>query len=329
MSDYILNKVLSFAAVFLCILVTYALFGYTTTQWQIILLCVVVFGYAHFLVGFYYQIKGFARTERPVVRYVTFLLLTLLSIGIAYLIFAVFGFVAGLFLGFLYFLLHGLLNEQTLILRQTGLSVPLLPLWALAIFIISLLIYSVPDKTFFFDYALVFHPVSDYALTQIFNTKYLNLMYFPIIFWGGLSLAAVLLFVAWRRYEFPRMMLTVGLFITVLTGFVLLLAAPPYIYMYLFVVGYHFMTWLLFYSVEFKRRGTGPWRNFILINVGVFGLLGYLLSVHHNEPTALTAFVFDYRVFVVLTYIHISTSFMNDAWCKNLESKIAGHFFNR
>lgn len=329
MKEYIENKVLSFAAVFLCIGVTYLLYGFTSDQWRVILLCIVIFGYSHFVLGFYYQLKSFARSERPVFRYVTFGILTLLSVGIAYLIFTVFGFVLSLFFGFLYFLLHGLLNERTLILRQTGLLVPLLPLAALSVFIISLLTYTVPDRTFFFGYDLSFYPVSDTYINTFFTSQYLSLAYFPSIFYVGLGTAIVLLLIAWYRYPFPRLVLTVGAFMGVLTLGTYLFGAPAYIFMYLFVVGYHFMTWLLFYLSEFKRRGSSPWQNFLIANGVVFGALLFLLYQHETSPTLGSDLVFDYRLFVVLTYIHISTSFMNDDWCKALESRVFRYFFER
>lgn len=329
MKEYTLNKVLSFAAVFLCIGISYYLYGYTSGQWRLILLCIIIFGYSHFLLGFYYQLKSFARSDRPTLRYVTFGILTALSVGIAYLIFTVFGFVLSLFFGFLYFLLHGLLNERTLIVRQTGLLVPLLPLVALSVFIISLLTYAVPDKTFFFGYDLSFYPVSDAYVHNFFASQYLSLAYFPGVFYVGLSVAVVLLLVAWRRYQFPRLVATVAAIVGVLTVGTLLLGAPAYIFMYVFVVGYHFMTWLLFYLSEFKRRGSLPWRNFLLANAVVFGGLLYLLFQHETSPTVVSSIVFDYRLFVVFTYIHITTSFMNDDWCKALELRVFRYLFER
>ncbi len=322
MSDYIVNKLLSFGVVLGCILLTYGTYGFTPKQWQIILLCILLFGYAHFLVGFFYQIKGFARAEMPWTRYVSFVVLTIGSIALAYVLFTLLGFVLSLFIGFLYFLFHGLLNEQTLIARQTGLQIPLLPLGALAIFIISLLLYSVPDKTFFFDNQLVFYPVSEEVVDRYFLNERLPVEGFTTIFWIGVASAFALLALSWYRYQYPRLMLTLFLLMGLSTGGVLLFSSPPYIYMYLVVVGYHFVTWLLFYLTEFSRRGRSAWYAFILINIGVFGLLLGMMVIHRADPTPVTEFIFDYRTFVILTYIHISTSFMNDRWWKRIESKM-------
>ncbi len=327
MQTYVTNKLLSFLGVFTCIAVTYFFFGDTTKQWQAILISIVVFGYGHFLLGFYYQLRGFLRKPDAWKYFCTFGFLTLFSIVFSYVLFYYAGFVAALFLGFLYFLFHGLLNEQTLISRQTGHMVPLLYLAALAIFVIALLTYSIPDKTFFFDRYLQFADLNNFWVTYIFERYYLSLERFTQVFWIGFVLSLITLGVAWIKYRLTKLALFLLVVLTVITGVVFVFGQPAYIYMYLFVVGYHFMTWLLFYIVEMKKRGRVPFRNFLIHNTLV--LLPFLVGAYYffqPEPPAFTQVLFDYQLYITATYVHISTSFLNDEWMVQLQNRFFSFF---
>jgi hypothetical protein len=327
MNAYVTNKLTSFLAVFVCIGATYALFGNTVQQWQVILLAIILFGYGHFLVGFYYQIKGFFRKSHPW-RYVgTFIFLTVISIGFAYATFVLIGFMAALFIGFIYFLLHGLLNEQTLIERQTGALVSLWYLGALAVFVIALLLYSVPDETFFFDQYLQFTAMNNLTITFAFEQYYLGLAYFTHIFWVGVGLSGLLLLVAWLRYRQSQLTLFLLFILVAATAGVFVLGPPAYIYMYVFVVGYHFMTWLLFYLVEMKKRGKKVYYTFIWHNV--LAVAPFVIAAYYflqPQTPALAHLLLNYQFFVVLTYIHISTSFLNDAWLVQLQDRVYDKF---
>jgi len=321
MQTYTLNKILSLSAVFACIGLTFWWFGSTTEQWQAILLAIVGLGYGHFILGFLYQIKGFFCREYPWQSVATFVTLVILTVGFVYTILMVAGFVATLFIGFTYFLFHGLLNEQTLIERQTSEVVPLLFLGALAIFVMSLLTYSVPDQTFFFDRQLTFIPMNELLLRFAFESMYVSLEQFSYVFWVGMVSSLLLLFLAWFLYGYGK--LTVFLMTTIVgvTGLVTLFGPPLYIYMYLLVVGYHFMTWLLFYLHEMKKRGKVQYRTFVVQNIAV--LLPFIIGAYlffTPQTPQLVYWLFDYQFFVLFTYIHISTSFMNDAWLQNMQS---------
>lgn len=329
MTAYIANKIHSILGVLICIAVTYALFGNTVAQWQAILLSIIIFGYGHFLLGFYYQIKGFFRKPNPWQYVASFIFLTIFSVVFSFILFQYVGFVAALFIGFLYFLLHGLLNEQTLIERQTGYRVSLLHLGALAIFVISLLTYSVPDRTFFFDQWLQFTPVSDLALRFFFEQFYLGLAGFSQVFWIGCFLSLVTLLVAWIKYKHTQLTLFLFTVIAGATALVAVYGAPAYIYMYVFVVGYHFMTWLLFYLVEMKKRGSQVYRTFIIHNI--IAVAPFIVAAYYffQPQTPTWAYLLlNLQLFVVMTYVHISTSFLNDAWMINLQHRFFG-LFNR
>ncbi len=323
LKTYANNKLLSFLGVFACIFATLLIFGFTKTQWQAILLAIIIFGYGHFILGFYYQLRGFLRHQSPWQSYLTFAFLAGASVVLAIGVFEYFGFVAALFIGFVYFLFHGLLNEQTLILRQTGIFVPLLFLSALAIFVMSLLTYSVPDQTFFFNERLQFQNIDEFWVGHTFETQYMSLAHFEAVFWYGFALSIGLLLIAWRRYGFGSLTLFLAIVMIGITYGVYTYGPPAYIYMYLFVVGYHFMTWLLFYLVEMKQRGRAEYRAFVIQNVLILIplLVAAFLFMQPLTPEWVY-YVFDYRLFVIMTYIHISTSFMNDQWMQMLQYRV-------
>lgn len=323
MQTYVVNKLTSFLGVFACIFLTLSLFGYTTTQWQAILLSIIIFGYGHFLLGFYYQLKSFFRTDHPWQSVFVFGVLAVFSVALAEVLFEYAGFVAALFLGFLYFLLHGLLNEQTLIQRQTGTHVPLVFLAALSVFVIALLTYSIPDETFFFDRQLQFTPVSDAWMGYIFETYYMSLQHFSELFWIGVGLSLLTLLYAWFRHGFGRLTFGLAVAISLATLLVVRFGPPAYIYMYLLVVGYHFMTWLLFYLVEMHKRGPGQFSVFVFHNFLILVPLVYgAVLFFQPYPPEWVYLLFDYKLFVIMTYVHISTSFMNDAWFKELQARV-------
>lgn len=253
----------------------------------------------------------------------TFIFLVTTTVIFSVGIMGTLGFVAALFIGFLYFLLHGLFNEQTLIKRQTGHTVPLSFLVALSVFVIALLTYSVPDQTFFFDRYLSFTAMNELLLKYIFEVYYMALASFTYVFWVGTGVSVAVLGYAWYKHGYT--MLTLGLLaLVVSTSVAVVVFGPPlYIYMYLLVVGYHFVTWLLFYLVEMKRRGTKAYTVFVLQNIAIlvpFMVGAYLF--YTPQPPVWVMWMFDYQLFVVMTYVHISTSFMNDQWLISLQDRL-------
>ena len=137
LKHYSINKFISLGWVFVVTVLTGFWLGFVETQWQLILLILITFGHAHFLIGFYYQLKSFQRKPKPRQNMVVFAVLALLTLVGALFIFKYLGHAAALFIGFMYFLLHGLFNEQTLIKREAGIFVPLIYICSLAVFIMS------------------------------------------------------------------------------------------------------------------------------------------------------------------------------------------------
>jgi len=325
LQTYITNKVVSLGTMVLLIFFSYLWFGNTVPQWQFLLLCLIGFGYGHFLVGFLYQIQSFFRKPKPWQHISTFILLTSLSIFVAYFLFEIIGYAIALFIGFAYFLLHGLFNEQTLIEKQTNILVPLPYIFSLALFIFSSLAYTVPDPTFLFNRTLEFMAVDQFVLTQSFLNMGLSLNVFQYVFWSGVSLSFLILLVTWYKSRWTKLSLFLGCSYTTFVIFTILFGSIPYVYMYLLVVGYHFVTWFLFYFDVIKKRSSEALTKLISVHVLIllpFLIAGWSFLGGSNYP--IVELLFDYKYFVVATYIHISVSFMNDEWFQVLQNR----FFN-
>jgi hypothetical protein len=320
---YKINKIISLSWVFVVIALSSLWFGYVETQWQFILLTLMTFGYAHFIVGFIYQCKSFFRKPNTKQHLITFGVLAIATVIFAEVLFSLAGYAFAMFVGFAYFLLHGLFNEQTLIKREGGIHVPLLYIWSLAIFIMSLLTYTVPDPTFLFDRALAFAPVDTFLMTVTFAGMGMSLAAFPYIFWSGMFLSFVVLWWAWSKTKNHQLTVFLGgsyLLIILATVF---WGALPYIYMYFLVVGYHFMTWFLFYVRQMKGRAGNALQEFSALHIVILipFLVGGWLFFTSNTPDWVFT-IFDYKYFVVATYVHISVSFMNDEWFQKLQDRL-------
>jgi len=320
---YTLNKLLSIGWVFLVIIVSSVWLGFNETQWQVILLMVIAFGHAHFLIGFFYQIKSFWRKPKPWQQLTVFLVLALTALGGTILIFEYLGHATALLFGLLYFLLHGLFNEQTLLQREAGLFVPLTYLSSLAVFIMSLLAYTVPDPTFLFSRTLDFIPVDSFIFTSTFSSLGLSIEFFTHLFWLGVVSSFIILFLAWWQSRFHRLAAVLALGYALILLATLSFGALPYIYMYFLVIGYHFMTWFLFFWREFRKRSTMIFREFLFLHILVLApfLLGGWLFFTPDTPSWVYV-IFDYKYFAIATYIHITTSFMNDAWFQGLQERM-------
>lgn len=325
---YIANKSISLGSMALLILGSFLLLGYSTIQWQVILMFIIIFGYGHFLVSFYYQLMSFKKKSKPSRYFLTFIFLAILSIVFAQFLFSYVGYGLALFIGFMYFLIHGLFNEQTLIQRQSGIAVPLVYIGSLAVFVMSLLTYTIPDPTFFFTRTLQFMPIDTFVMTQSFREWGFSMLSFKLIFWSGVALSSTILFYAWLKHRLNAVSVFLASSYTFVIAATVFIGALPYVYMYLIVVGYHFMTWFLFYWNEMKMRSQKIFNTFVTLHVMVlmpFLLAGVLFFVSPIVPTwALT--LLDYKYFVMATYAHITVSFMNDKWCQELMDRVFNYF---
>lgn len=325
LKTYIINKILSIGLPVCTILGSLYFFGYSEFQWQFVILVLIASGYTHFLIGFVYQWKAFFSKPDTFRHIATFFVLTILAVIVVEMIVAASGYAVGLFVGFVYFLLHGLFNEQTLLKREGGVDMSLLSISSVMIFLLSLLTYAIPDPTALFDRTLTFMSVDTFVMNLVFSDVIFGLSFFTYMFWSGIITSfLLLLFTWWRERNTLLTIFLLGAYSLILLS-VLMWGAPPYIYVYFTVVGYHLLTWFIFYFGVFKKRASYQLRNFLLLHVLVvlpFVLASFLFFT--GEKSAFVMTMIDYKYYVYATFIHITTSFMNDEWFQSLQTR----FFN-
>ena len=326
LKSYLANKIISLASVVTVIIGSLWYFGYVETQWQFVMIVLITMAYGHYIIGMVYQLKSFLRKEKPWQHFLTFGFLTLISLATAYLFFTI-NIIFALLLLLFYFLIHGLLNEQTLLFRQSGIHVSAMYVWPIFLIVIAILAYAVPDHTFLMSRNLHFLPDNEFLLQTSLNAAGISIPMFKSIFWISVAASLFMLFVAWLRSKQHIASLSIFLVLAVLVVLTHVFGALPYIYMLFLVVGYHFVTWFLFYFSTFKKRSKKQLVPFLIIHAALFipFIIGGILFFGESTPTWSFA-IFDYYFFTFATYLHITTSFMNDDWFKKLQEKAFNYF---
>jgi hypothetical protein len=326
MKQYTLNKVLSLSSVVAVVLVSLWYFGYVETQWQFVMVVLISMAYSHYLIGGFYQLKSFLRKDTPWQHFLTFAVLVLFSIVLTQVFFAIDKVVAFLLLLF-YFLIHGLLNEQTLLYRQTGKHIETIFVWPLFLMVIAVLAYAIPDHTFIVNRDLTFAPPDDFLLTVLLSNAGLAIEYFTIIFWVSVGISLLLLIIGWFKSKKHKFSISMGVVLLGIVAMTYIFGPLPYIYMLFMVVGYHFVTWFLFYFTTFKERSQEQLAGYILIHLALLVpfIVGGFYFFEANTPSW-SMHLFDYYFFTFATYIHITTSFMNDQWFQKIQSRVFEYF---
>ena len=141
-----------------------------------------------------------------------------------------------------------------------------------------------------------------------------------------MALSFLILYLAWKQSKFHELAGWLGVSYLLIILATVSWGAIPYVYMYFIVVGYHFMTWFLFYIREMKGRPGTALRDFSFLHIIVlapFAVGGWLFFQPDTPDFAYL--LFDYKYFVVATYIHISVSFMNDQWFQDFQNRLFGN----
>lgn len=87
----------------------------------------------------------------------------------------------------------------------------------------------------------------------------------------------------------------------------------PYVWLFVFLLGYHFMTWGIHYGVVFWPQSNRFMWYLLAHGAVIVGVVVLSIGVSHfmsGFPLGLL----NGEFFLAATLIHISTSFLNDAW---------------
>lgn len=284
------------------------------TAWSLILLVTTVVGFTHYLVGAYYQLRSFTSLEKPRKAYLWFLGLTTIATVTA-LGFIVAGHIVSFALITIgYFMLHGFYNEITLYEKGTGQTANRFTIAAVAIGLFALLMIAVAHPSSFFSPQLEYVLQNDY-LAQV----YLSSALFPqVCFWFGVvgmvAAVALQLIATFRSSKYlSHSLFLVGL---LLVGIGAGLAYPPsYIHVFSGLLLYHFLVWFWFYFQAFSRRSKSSLYHYLTLHLLVLFPFLALLS-EGMTFTVVDVFVLNSYLFLTLTTIHITVSFMSEPWFK-------------
>lgn len=316
---YAVNKILSLGLPFA--FVGLLLVFYTPqdpTMWWILIVAAHLLGYMHFVMGYYYQ--GRSIIKKPNVRMkVWFVLLTVLAAFVSYLFIATGNIAALSIIAILYFLIHGALNELTLMQQQMGIAPQLQYFVSLPLFLTPFFLLSLTHPSFFFTPQLEFlNPPPEIAV------KYLE----TIISIDALVLISAVLFGLFFLLV-PAHLIFKGAYragvsialITIATVAVIFSELPlNYVILYFITLAFHFLSWSIYFYQVFKTRAPERLPMYLLqhalIVVPLIALSG--LALTGTRFDALHEAVFDGTIFITMSMIHITTALLNDDWFTKL-----------
>lgn len=317
MQAYLLNKGVSILLPVMAIYVTFSVMGSTQSQWTLLLMIVFTLGYTHYFIGGYYQIRGFlrhAQSFRLIGFFIGCVIISALLISVAQL-YGCMWLVA--FLAIPYFMLHGYFNEITLFEKGSTSAVPSSLFLSISLFLTGLTMLAFAHPSAYFGYDLSFVSPLVYTVEQSIQTSVGQFGDIVAIFLlcGGVLVTLAALF---ARYQYARAYQALLVLELGSLG-LLMFGRPNYTYFFFLLLSYHFLTWAIFYGQQFYQRSTISFMWYVIFHLAIIAaaLAGYWLFVQSGVENP-TAIVFNGNVFLFLTMVHITSSFLNDAWCKRL-----------
>ncbi len=308
MRTYTINKILSLLLPISAIALITVMVP-LPQSWTVLLVGVSLLGYTHYFIGAYYQHQAWRRRGQYGRFLIRFIVLSFVSIGLVVLAVShgLLWLVA--FLTIPYFVWHGYENEHTLYTRATGLSLSSWLLGGMSIVAVGATLDAFRHTSANFSYALIYANGLIPRFTETFTavSPYLYLAGFGLMIVGSVAIW----FATWRyrsKANWFWSIVTVG----VLVWFYV--ANPlPYIWLFVFLLGYHFLTWGIHYGVVFWPDSKKFFSYLIAHGLVVIGIVVVSIGlglITDQFPLGLL----NSEIFLAATLVHISTSFLNEVW---------------
>ncbi len=304
MQDYLTSKAISLLIPLMLIGAGAVLFVESPAAHRNLLVgATMLFGYMHSLVGFAYQIRALRQSPNTNRNLGILAALTVLSVAVCFsLITNGFWGEFALFV-IVYFIVHGFLNERTILRVQVGPTLPYLYFIGLAVFSVGLFYASEQVRYFLLDRYISIDP-------QFIALVLLSLGALMV----ALSIPAM--------YTFRKTLIGTGLVLLALFAAAFAFYPLSYIYLFHLFLTYHFIVWsIVFYQ---KYRTSAPERvpSYVRHHVYVFGGATLLLLLFGSTESGILhsvgALVFDPKTFLTVSFVHITVSFMNEGWFKRM-----------
>jgi hypothetical protein len=283
--------------------------------WWILIVCTHTLGYTHFVLGFFYQCKALRR-KQEYKKMLWFFVLTAAAVSFS-VVCIYYGYLALLsVIAILYFVIHGTLNELTLMRYQLSYAPHASLFLPIVFYVTPFFLLSLTHPSFFFTPQLEFlNPPPMLAvsyLNTIISVDALTLVAFSLF---GLFVALVP-----GRLLFEKKYIESGLIfsVTLVTLLFFLNESPlNYIVLYFIALVFHFISWSLYFGQVYKEKAPQRLPGYIRDHLYILVPLTILsVAVLVGTPDLVHAHqvVFNGMIFVTFAMVHNTTSFLNEAW---------------
>jgi hypothetical protein len=279
-------------------------------SWTILLVAVSLLGYTHYVLGAYYQHCAWAKRTNYRAFSLWFIVLTLVSIGV--ITAAIWSQTVWLvaLLTIPYFVWHGYENEQSLFTRTTGQSLSPMLIGGISIVAVGATVDAFRHASAYFTHTLSYQSSvllpGTARISEMFGS-YIYVMGIGCLIFGSI----LLLYEVYLRPTLANVWWCIAALLTIVWFW---FANPlPYVWLFVLLLGYHFLTWGIHYGVVFWSRGSAFWSYLYSHGIVVLGVIG--ISFIITESTTLFPLgLLNTELFLAATLVHISTSFLNDEW---------------
>lgn len=312
MNVYVRNVLISVA---ITLSIGFGLFLYSPTQlllWQNLLIATFILGYTHFVIGFIYQTRSVFRKDNVRLK-TAFILFFILSGAFALYLLHLNLITLLAILAVPYFMVHELFNEQTLTQQQTGKTYTWLLFVAGVTWFTALLFLAIPHNSFFYN-----NDLSYMSVANGFFVEYLQ-MFMPLWTFTTLPLFMLLVSVPALIYVVIRMnywRIGIPVLLVVGASTIISLFFEPiaYVYLFSFILSYHFIMWMLHFGIRFYAHSRREFATYVGVHVVIMAPLILAVVLEGNASRWVYATFLNSATFVILTYIHITLSFLNETW---------------
>lgn len=312
MRAYTINKIISLLLPISAIALITAVVP-LPQSWTVLLVLVSLLGYTHYLIGAYYQHQAWRRRGKYGRFLVRFILLSVLPIGLVVLAVAHDLLWVVAFLTIPYFVWHGYENEHTLYTRATGLPLSPWLIGGMSIVAVGATLDAFRHTSANFSYSLIYANGLIPKFTETFTavSPYLYMIGFGLMIVGSLAIWLTL----WQHYSKANVFW--GLATAMVLGWFYIANPLPYIWLFVFLLGYHFLTWGIHYGVVFWPQSKKFLSYLLAHGLVVIGVVVVSVGIGlctDQFPLGLL----NSEIFLAATLVHISTSFLNDEWLQKL-----------
>lgn len=295
--------------------------GAPPTYWWFLVIVTMVLGYMHAAVGFFYQMRSFHRAPN------TGRLVLVFGILAAASVFICLWFIARDLVGpfvmlvFTYFILHGFINERSLLSMQANIQLPNRYFIMLTLLGTATIYGSLLHPSFFFDWSLGYYTISErsrlWVIEQGLGADPKHIAY---IFYAAAACALAYTLPAIRHYR--GLVFATAVAFVVALGSLFALYPLNYVYLFHLFLSYHFIVWSVVFYQKYRAQAPERVRGYLLhhayVTVPLLILLALYLVSDADVVQAAGSFVFDIRTFLTVSFLHITVSFMNEPWFKSL-----------